>query len=137
MHSPGYNARQSSSRLLIALCWLLLAAPGWLRADETYRKAPAPIPQILDTPAPPIMSLSPHRDRMLLLQRARYSSLADLAEPWKGLAGLRVNTQNSGPQITHHAVSLILKSIPDGRERKVPIAPNARVSLPVWSPDGT
>jgi dipeptidyl aminopeptidase/acylaminoacyl peptidase len=121
----------------LAAVFALVAAIASAGADEKYRTAPAPIPSILDAPAAPQLSLSPGRDRMLLLERVRHPSLAEVAQPWKGLAGLRINPLNTGPHTTHRAVSLSMKSIADGRERKVPLPPNSRVSLPAWSPDGT
>ncbi|MBM3877579.1 MAG: S9 family peptidase [Verrucomicrobia bacterium] len=130
----------NSSRRAPPRAWLWLVPAVFAvcaRADEKYRPAPAPIPAILDSPAPPIVALGPGRDRMLLLQRVRHPSLVEVAAPWKGLAGLRINPLNNGPVATHRAVSLTLKTIADGRERKVILPPNSRLSLPVWSPDGT
>ena len=109
-----------------------------LEADELrYQKVPEEIRQVLDAPATPVISLSPARDRMIIVQAVRYPPLADLAEPMLGLAGARINPLNNGPSRPPRYVSLMLKMLPDGRERRIPVGgAGSRLGFPEWSPDG-
>ncbi len=52
------------------------------------------------------------------------------------LAGLRINPKNNAQHRTPHVLSLTLKSIPDGKETKVQVPPNAYLGDVEWSPDG-
>ena len=45
----------------------------------------------------PSVSLSPARDRMLLLESSGYPSVSELAEPMLRLGGLRINPSTNGP----------------------------------------
>ena len=69
------------------------AAP---RQATGYLIPPAPIPQILDTPPTPGVSVSPGRTTIALLGRENLPSLAELAEPWLPLAGYRINPRTNG-----------------------------------------
>jgi dipeptidyl aminopeptidase/acylaminoacyl peptidase len=101
-----------------------------------YQKAPAEIAAILDAPATPTVSISPAHDRMLLVQGVRYPSIAELAQPMLRLAGVRINPMNNGPHRAVKHVGYTLCTIPDGREQKLAVPPNAHLGLPSWSPDG-
>src|SRR5262249_29315655 len=79
-----------------AIFFLLMAAfpaPG----QPVYRKAPPAIAAVLDAPPTPVVSVSPARDHLLLVQGVRYPPIADLAEPMLRLAGLRINPRTNGP----------------------------------------
>ncbi|HKX62700.1 MAG TPA: hypothetical protein VJS65_12660, partial [Verrucomicrobiae bacterium] len=56
-------------------------------AQQNYQKPPTEVLQILNAPVTPGVSLSPPRDRLLLIDRERYPSISELAEPVLGLAG--------------------------------------------------
>lgn len=120
--------------LLPFLFSLLLGPAAW--GQEGYRKPPAAVMQVLDAPPPPAVSLSPTRDRLLLVQGVRYPPIADLAAPMLRLAGLRINPRTNGPHGATRYVGLKLKSIADGREQAVQVPSDAHLSFPAWSPDG-
>jgi dipeptidyl aminopeptidase/acylaminoacyl peptidase len=52
------------------------------------------------------------------------------------LAGLRINPNISGRHRAPYFVSMSVKKIADGSERKVELPPGARTGMPAWSADG-
>jgi dipeptidyl aminopeptidase/acylaminoacyl peptidase len=122
---------------------LLAAAPGLLlllcvavQAQQGYQKPPQAILDILHAPPTPLVSVSPTRDQLLLVDYVRYPDIAELAEPMLRLAGLRINPNTNGPYRPPRYTGLTLKSIAGGRERKIVVPANASLGFPVWSADG-
>jgi dipeptidyl aminopeptidase/acylaminoacyl peptidase len=113
-----------------------VCAPDACGAEDGYQKAPAPIGELLSTPASPSVYFNPQRDAMIIYRAERHPPVADLAGPVLRLAGLRVNPNNNGPHRTARCVELILQPLPEGKERAIPIQPNSRITPPSWSPDG-
>lgn len=127
------------SRPLALLIMLLIIAP-LAAAQQGYQKPPKAVMDILDAPSTPLVSVSPARDRMLLAETERYPSIAELAEPMLRLAGQRVNPNTWGPHRSGRfgatIIGLTIKNIADGKEQKLAVPANAKLGLPVWSPDG-
>src|SRR5262245_21457637 len=124
-----------SRRAAPALVALTLFAAA-LPAQTTYHKAPKPIADVLDAPAHPQALLSPTRDRLLLVEFARYPTIAELSEPMLRLAGLRVNPATTGPHAPPRVVGLTLLAIDGGKRTKVAVPDGSRLGVPGWSPDG-
>jgi dipeptidyl aminopeptidase/acylaminoacyl peptidase len=118
------------------LAVLFLLAPAGRGADTAYQKPPKHISDVLDAPATPAVSVSPARDRLLLVQGVRYPPVADLAQPMLRLAGLRINPQTNGPHHPPRHIGLTLQNIADGKQQPVTIPDHAYLSMPAWSPDG-
>jgi dipeptidyl aminopeptidase/acylaminoacyl peptidase len=129
------NVFQSSRQWCGLAAWLSCAVAG-APAAESFQRAPPEVRAVLDAPPTPSVSFAPTRDRFLLLQGLRYPPLADLAEPMLRLAGARINPQNNGPHRVPRYESVRIVNMADGRERKLDLPANARLSFPVWSPDG-
>jgi dipeptidyl aminopeptidase/acylaminoacyl peptidase len=109
-----------------------------LAAEEGYRIPPAPIPEIVDTPPTPSVSLSPDRAWMLLIEQPSLPSIAELAEPELRLAGLRIRPRTNGPSRQRPFSKLTLKRVSDLAERKITgLPPGARIGRPTWSPDSS
>jgi len=106
-------------------------------AQQNYQKPPAEVLQILNAPVTPGVLLSPTRDRLLLIDRERYPSISELAEPVLGLAGVRFNPRNRGPQRTPQNTGITIQSISGGGKLPVKLPPGARFSAPLWAPDGS
>lgn len=123
-------------RCALALALALLVQGGLAQDAIRYQRAPELIRQILDAPVTPTVSLSPTRDRLLLVETVQYPPLRELAEPMLALGGYRINPRNNGPHRAPNHVGLTLKAIPDGAEKRIRLPENSRVSLPVWSSDG-
>lgn len=127
--------RQSALALAFStFALLMLAAP--LRAQDTYRKPPQAVLDVLAAPATPQSSLAPTRDRALLVEGVRYPPISDVAQPMLRLAGLRINPATSSPHRAPYFVRMTLKSIADGAETRIELPANARAGAPIWSADG-
>ncbi len=106
------------------------------KAQTSYQKPPKIIQDILNAPATPLISVSPARDRILLIETPNYPSIADLSEPMLRLAGLRINPETNGPHSSMRVIGLTLKKIDSGGEMKIRVPAQPRMSIPTWSPDG-
>lgn len=115
-----------------------LVVLGWCASAQTpqYQRPPKVITDILDAPPTPSVSVSPTRDKLLLVQGVRYPRIADLAQPMLRLAGLRINPNTNGPHNPPRIIGLTLKTIADGREQKIKVPDNPYLGFPSWSPDG-
>lgn len=123
---------------LILFVVLFVPARAW--ADEgqpaRYRQAPEEIRRILDAPPPPSVSLSPTRERMLLLHGVQYPPISDLAPPMRALAGHRINPRTNGPHRPTRYVAFTLMNVEDGKRQTVHVPKNGSLDQPLWSPDG-
>jgi len=122
------------SAVRLGLVTLLLSVSSF--AQETYKKPPQPILDVLNAPLPPQMTVNPSRDAILLADQLRYPPISDLAQPMLRLAGSRINPNTNGPHRGTYYISLTLKRTADGTDTKVVLPPNAKVTMPRWSPDG-
>ncbi len=108
-------------------------------AQEPYRKPPADIIRILETPPTPTVSLDPARTTMVLIARENLPPVADLARPMLRLAGSRIDPGNNGPHGPRRFIGFSIKRVADGvsgREIKVDLPADCDLSMPSWSPDG-
>ncbi|HXF42196.1 MAG TPA: hypothetical protein VNK26_00515, partial [Pyrinomonadaceae bacterium] len=105
-------------------------------AQETYKKPPKEIQEILDAPAIPSTSISPAKDLIAVLVPLRYPPISELAQPMLRLAGTRVNPRNNGAHREPYFIQLTLKKISDGSEMHVKLPAGAKIIRPQWSPDG-
>ncbi len=105
-------------------------------AQTPYQKPPKAVLDVLDAPGTPNVSFNPTRDKMLLVEIARYPSIADLAQPMLRLAGSRINPNTNGPHGGGRITKLTLKNVSDGKETPIVIPPNAKLGQPEWSHDG-
>lgn len=102
-----------------------------------YRVPPAPIPQILDAPPTPGISISPDHTTMALLGRDGLPTIAQLSEPELRLAGTRINPRTNGPSRERFFNSITLEPVNGGEKRKVKLPANAQLSSFDWSPDNS
>ena len=89
--------RRAGARSWLALLAAAFAAPVAWAQPAAYQLAPEPIATALEAPAPPTILLSPARDLLAILSRPGLPSIAELAEPELGLAGILINPRNNGP----------------------------------------
>ena len=128
--------------LLAALLAVLSPAASLLRhtahaaTEERYQKAPAVMREILDASPTPLVSLSPKRDRLVLVQGSLYPAVSELAQPMVALAGYRINPLSNGPHRPPRYVGLTLKNIVTGTEKSLPVPSGSYLGFPLWSPDG-
>lgn len=122
-------------RLTSTLLAFLLCVTNAL-AQQSYKKPPKEVLDILHAPVTPGASVSPTRDNMLLTSGLRHPPLADLAQPMLRLAGRRINPASNSPHRLQYSVALTLKRIADGAEIKIDVPPNAKITGIDWSDDG-
>jgi dipeptidyl aminopeptidase/acylaminoacyl peptidase len=128
--------------LMLVLLIVALCAPADLRAQQSqqveagYQLPPKVIVDILDSPPPPTVVVSPTHQILALLERTNMPKIADLAEPMLRLAGSRISPKTNGPHNPPSVLGITLKRIADGSETKVVLPPNVRLSSPSFSPDG-
>src|SRR5262249_50726985 len=104
---------------------------------EPYRKPPKEMLDILNSPPPPALALNPTHTYAMQGQPVRNPPTAELAQPMLRLAGVRINPKTNGLHNTTFNSSLTLRKIPEGTTIKVNLPPNAKLSMPRWSRDGT
>jgi len=131
-----FNKAISSVLVLSMLLTLRLIGVASGQTQETYKKPPPEILEVLHAPVTPQVSVSPTRDFLMLMEGVRYPPISDLAQPMVRVAGLRINPKTNGPHRDPYLTSLVLLRIADGAEITVALPERARPSLPRWSPDG-
>jgi dipeptidyl aminopeptidase/acylaminoacyl peptidase len=123
-------------RFLLILILLLCGSIVSTSAQATYRKPPKAILDVLDAPAIPLTSISPAKDKLLLLEPLRYPPIADLAQPMLRIAGSRINPNTNGQHRQPYYTKMTLKNISDEKETLVSLPAGAQIILPTWSADG-
>jgi dipeptidyl aminopeptidase/acylaminoacyl peptidase len=107
-----------------------------LALAQGYQKPPQNVVDVLNAPATPATSISPARDKILLLESFRYPPISELAQPMLRLAGLRINPNTNAQHRQPYAVKMTLRNIADGRETAIQLPANAQIISPQWSADG-
>ncbi len=122
-------------RSLGFLCVLLAmsAVPG--AAQQGYRVPPQNVVQIIDSPPPPSLALSPTRDWMIVAHRRSMPALSKLAQPMLRLAGHRVNPRTNSLHSQSDFERLELLRVSDGASSQID-APRLALGEPNWAPDG-
>jgi dipeptidyl aminopeptidase/acylaminoacyl peptidase len=116
--------------------FLLLAAVLMLFGADTYQKPPRVVEDILNSPSTPTLQLSPTHAYAMQGRPVRYPPVAELAQPMRRLAGIRINPMTNGLHNATFNSALTLRKVPEGTEVKVALPPNPKLSTGRWSPDG-
>lgn len=102
------------------------AGPGW--------KLPPPeVVAIVDAPSPPTVLPSPDGQRLALVERPELPPLAEVARPWVGLAGMRIDPATNARARIGHSTALSLRTLGAGEPQRVALPANARVGDVRWS----
>lgn len=120
-----------SAALVLAF---LASSLSW--AADVYQKPPKEVVDILNAKPTPTLSVSPTRDRALLIQSMRYPPIADLAQPMLRIAGIRINPRTNARHHPPRIVAYTLTWINRSKEIKIAVPPNAYLGTPEWSADG-
>ncbi len=130
--------RSCSGGLLIACASLHMVAQ-----TSGYDLPPKNILDVMNAPLPPRPVVSPTQDKMLLVRRQLYPSIARVATPYLRQAGVRVEPKNhsrhdtpGGYGITDCATSFDLVTIPGGASVHVALPASACPQEPIWAADG-
>jgi len=100
---------------------------------ETWRLPPQEVVDLVDAAPPPSVRMSPDARWMLLSESPALPSLAEVARPWVGLAGLRIDPANNGRNQTWFETSLALRGIADAEARPIELPERARIGRIRWS----
>ncbi len=124
------------SKIFVLSVTILFLSSLNLFAQSSYKKPPKNVLDVLNAVAIPQTSISPAKDKILLLEPLTYPSIAELSQPMLRLAGLRINPNTNGAHRQPYAVKLTLKNIADGKETPINLPANAQIISPQWSADG-
>ncbi|XP_064978877.1 probable glutamyl endopeptidase, chloroplastic isoform X5 [Musa acuminata AAA Group] len=106
-----------------------------------YRLPPKEIRDIVDAPPLPVLSFSPHRDKILFLKRRSLPPLSELARPEEKLAGIRIDGNYNARSRMSFYTGIGIHSLTDdgklGPEQEVHGFPDgAKINFVSWSRDG-
>ncbi|HET9274753.1 MAG TPA: prolyl oligopeptidase family serine peptidase [Gemmatimonadales bacterium] len=109
--------------------------PLSLAAQDGYRQPPPAIARILDAPLTPVVSVSPDRARLVLLERPSMPSIEEVAAPELRLAGIRLNPRTSAPSRLPTYTGLSVLPVTGGTEQRIAVRQGLKISHVAWSPD--
>ena len=124
------------SKIFVLSITILFLSSLNLFAQSSYKKPPKDVLDVLNAATFPQTSISPAKDKILLLEPLTYPSIAELSQPMLRLAGLRINPNTNGTHRQSYAVKLALKNIADGKETVINLPANAQIISAQWSADG-
>lgn len=124
------------SKIFVLSFFVFLFSLNASAQQATYQKPPQSVMDVLNAAAVSQTSVSPSRDKILILEPLGYPSISELSQPMLRLAGLRINPNTNGAHRQPYAVKLALKNIADGKETKINLPENAQIISPSWSQDG-
>ena len=124
------------SKILLLSIVVLLSSLNLFAQNTGYQKPPKDVMDVLNALTIPQTSISPAKDKILLLEPLTYPSITELSQPMLRLAGLRINPNTNGAHRQSYAVKLTLENIADGKETAVKLPENAQIISPQWSADG-
>jgi dipeptidyl aminopeptidase/acylaminoacyl peptidase len=116
--------------LLLALATIVFAG------DYTYQQPPKDIRDVLNALPTPAISVSPQRDYAIFLQAVRYPPIAQVAQPFLPLAGVRFDAATNSLHMATYYISFAIKRLPTGEDIAIALPPGGKFGAPVWSPDG-
>ena len=123
-------------RAYLAMLLIVVLSVAALGQQPTYQKPSNAILDVFNAPPTPNVSISPTHDYMLLTTATRYPTIAESAEPMLRIGGLRIDPDYNGRHLAPRINALTLKAVPAGKETKIVLPPNPRLSQPAWAPDG-
>lgn len=119
------------------------ATPASAPATSAYNQPPKEILDVMRAPASPSPSLSPKRDKLMLVTMDDYPSIAKVATPFLRLAGVRIEPGNhsqhdtpGGYGIPPCVSAIDLVQVADGATTAVKLPAGACPRRPLWSADG-
>lgn len=119
------------------------ATPAAASIGSAYNQPPKEILDVMRAPPPPSPSLSPTRDKLMLVTMQDYPSIAKVATPFLRLAGVRIEPGNhsqhdtpGGYGIPPCVSAIDLVQVADGKQTAVKLPADACPLRPVWSADG-
>ncbi|MCY7347277.1 MAG: prolyl oligopeptidase family serine peptidase [Pyrinomonadaceae bacterium] len=118
------------------IVFLTLLTVQTFAQNAAYQKPPKDVLDVLNASAIPATSISPAKDKILLIEPMIYPSISELSQPMLRIAGLRINPLTNGSHRQPYAVKLALKNIEGGTETAIDLPSGSKVIAPQWSADG-
>ena len=112
-----------------------LQAP--VAAESGWKQPPAEVVRMLDAPPTPQLDVSPDGKWVLVVERASMPPMSELARPWVGLAGLRIDPARRAPQETGGIVGVSVRTLASAEARRVALPKGATLGGLGWSPDSS
>jgi dipeptidyl aminopeptidase/acylaminoacyl peptidase len=119
------------------------AKPAAAAAASVYQQPPKEILDVMRAAAPPTPSLSPTRDKLMLVTMDDYPSIAKVATPFLRLAGVRIEPGNhsqhdtpGGYGIPPCVSAIDLVQVANGKHTAIKLPAGACPLRPRWSADG-
>ena len=126
---------------LISSFLLSFAAPAF--AASGYDKPPQAVLEVLHAPSPPQPLVNPTRDTILLVSWVKYPPIAQVAEPYLKLAGVRVEPRTrrkhdtqGGYGVAPCAQRMSLVSVASGKETPLALPAGGCADGFRWTADG-
>jgi dipeptidyl aminopeptidase/acylaminoacyl peptidase len=127
---------------LLASILLSLASGQSAQTPEGYRLPAEEVVRILDAPPSPTVRVSPDARWLLLVERPSMPTIADVARPWVGLAGVRIDPALGAPWRAGFDTGLVLQEsgVRAGKEgepqiRRIDLPQPAQLVSVSWSHD--
>jgi dipeptidyl aminopeptidase/acylaminoacyl peptidase len=120
--------------LAIGVAFLVAGAQSFAR-DE-YLQPPDSVVSLVDAPPPPELSVAPGGLFALVLEPAALPSIADVARPTLGLAGVVVDPAARARYRASFHGSMRVRDLRTGAEQPVTVADGARIGSATWSHNG-
>ena len=123
-----------ATRLVVASLTLSLSAALPAQDPAGWREPGATITSLVTAPPQPSMSMSPQGGFLVMSTREALPDLGVIARPHLKLAGMRIDGETWGRQLSTRTVSLTVQELPSGEPRRVPLELD-HWSSPIWSAD--
>ena len=102
----------------------------------TYQRPPEEIASLVEAPLTPLVTFSPDKQWMILLERSDYPSIEQLSRPELRIAGMRLNPDNFGPSRGNNFIGVKAKKLSGGSELEIKNLPaEVQLGSPGFSPD--
>lgn len=105
-------------------------------AASTYRLPPNDVVTIVDAPPTPVVVVAPGGLRIGRFTYAALPGIDEVTRPFERLAGIRVDAQRHARRRSRWYTAIEVQSVADGAVQAMGLPPGARITRPVWSPDG-
>lgn len=113
----------------------LLLLTGFVFSQEPYKLPPKDVVDIVTTPPPPRISISPDGETMLLVDYEAMPSLAYMSQPLLRIAGMRILPKYNARQTTTFYTGITIKKIKGGASTMVQLPEGSNLDFPRWSFD--
>jgi hypothetical protein len=102
-----------------------------------YQMPPDEIVRIVDAPVTPVVSVSPDKKNILLIERPPIITISELSAEELRLGGLRINPATSGPSRQTFNKGFKIMNIDGTNFREITGLPlNPDLGFPLWTADG-